>query len=404
MAKGQQTKTNIIDTALHIATHHGLESLSIGGLAEATSMSKSGVFAHFGSREELQISVVREYHHRFEQEVFYPALQAEKGLPRLRAMFGNWMQRTTIELDSGCIYISGAVEFSEREGAVRDAQWKAASIHTYDDHRVAMCFSLAAFNPAGLPVRIEDPKCVAKTYPDYFEALFSLTQNSAVEVPVICVDGPTASGKGTLAAVVAKALGYHFLDSGSLYRVTALAAMQHGLALDATAEQGIVDLLKTLDIRFLEGRVWVNGVDVSDAIRTEEAGMNASKVSVLPAVRHALIDLQHRFRQLPGLVADGRDMGTVIFPDASLKVFLMASAEQRAERRYKQLISKGNSATLADLRADLEARDARDSSRVIAPLKPAQDARLLDNSDLTVEKSLELVLNWWQGQQPFKSV
>lgn len=129
MAKGQQTKTNIIDTALHIATHHGLESLSIGGLAEATSMSKSGVFAHFGSREELQISVVREYHHRFEQEVFYPALQAEKGLPRLRAMFGNWMQRTTIELDSGCLYISGAVEFSEREGAVRDAL--VASFNTW---------------------------------------------------------------------------------------------------------------------------------------------------------------------------------------------------------------------------------------------------------------------------------
>ncbi len=129
MAKGQQTKTNIIDTALHIATHHGLESLSIGGLAEATSMSKSGVFAHFGSREELQISVVREYHHRFEQEVFYPALQAEKGLPRLRAMFGNWMQRTTIEFDSGCIYISGAVEFSEREGAVRDAL--VASFNTW---------------------------------------------------------------------------------------------------------------------------------------------------------------------------------------------------------------------------------------------------------------------------------
>ena len=284
------------------------------------------------------------------------------------------------------------------------AQWRAASIHTYDDHRVAMCFSLAAFNPAGLPVRIEDPKCVAKTYPEYFEALFSLTQNPAVEVPVICVDGPTASGKGTLAAAVAKALGYHFLDSGSLYRVTALAAMQHGLGLEAAAEQRIVGLLKTLDIRFLEGRVWLDGVDVSEAIRTEEAGMNASKVSVMPAVRHALIDVQHRFCQLPGLVADGRDMGTVIFPDASLKVFLTASAEQRAERRYKQLILKGNSTTLADLRADLEARDARDSSRVIAPLKPAQDAKLLDNSDLTVEKSLELVLDWWQGQQPFKSV
>ena len=287
---------------------------------------------------------------------------------------------------------------------VSAAHWKAATIHTYDDHRIAMCFSLAAFNPAQLPVRIEDPKCVAKTYPDYFEALFSLTQNDAVSVPVICVDGPTASGKGTLAAVLAKALGYHFLDSGSLYRVTALAASQQGLGLDATAESAIVDLVKTLDIRFLEGRVLLNGTDVSDAIRTEEAGMNASKVSVLPQVRHALIGLQHRFRQLPGLVADGRDMGTVIFPDAALKVFLTASSEQRAERRYRQLISKGNSATLADLRADLEARDARDSSRAASPLKPAQDARLLDNSDLTVEKSLELVLNWWQGQQPFKSV
>jgi 3-phosphoshikimate 1-carboxyvinyltransferase len=284
------------------------------------------------------------------------------------------------------------------------ADWKAASIHTYDDHRVAMCFSLAAFNPGRLPVRIEDPKCVAKTYPDYFEALFSLSQNAAVTVPVICVDGPTASGKGTLAAVLAKELGYHFLDSGSLYRVTALAALQKGLALDAAAEDAIVELLKSLDIQFTGGRVWVDGVDVSDAIRTEEAGMNASKVSVFPRVRHALIDLQHRFRRLPGLVADGRDMGTIIFPDASLKVFLTASAERRAERRYKQLISKGNSATLTDLRADLEARDTRDSSRAIAPLKPAQDAKLLDNSDLTVEKSLELVLSWWQGQQPFKSV
>lgn len=129
MPKGQQTKAHIVDVALHMATHHGLESLSIGGLAEATGMSKSGVFAHFGSREELQISVVREYHHRFEQEVFYPALQAARGLPRLRAMFANWMQRTTVELDSGCIYISGAVEFSERQGAVHDAL--VASFNTW---------------------------------------------------------------------------------------------------------------------------------------------------------------------------------------------------------------------------------------------------------------------------------
>jgi 3-phosphoshikimate 1-carboxyvinyltransferase len=284
------------------------------------------------------------------------------------------------------------------------AEWKAASIHTYDDHRVAMCFSLAAFNPAGLPIRIEDPKCVAKTYPDYFEALFSLAKTPAQCIPVICVDGPTASGKGTLAAVLAKTLGYHFLDSGSLYRLTALAALQSGLSLEARDEQAIAGMVQGLSIEFTGGRVLLNGADVSDVIRTEEAGMNSSKVSALPQVRLALIDLQHGFRQLPGLVADGRDMGTVIFPEAPLKVFLTASAERRAERRYTQLISKGIAATLDGLRADLEARDARDSNRSAAPLKPAQDALLLDNSDLTIEKSLEVVLNWWQGKQPFSKI
>ena len=294
-----------------------------------------------------------------------------------------------------------------------DAQWTTGSIHTYDDHRVAMCFSLAAFNPAGLPVRIEDPKCVAKTFPDYFEALFSVSQTPMAAIPVICVDGPTASGKGTLAVVLAQQLGYHFLDSGSLYRITALAAIRAGLGLDIASGPAIAELVKTLRIRFAQGRVMLAGQDgvdddheddVSDIIRTEQAGMNASIVSALPPVRDALIALQHSFRQLPGLVADGRDMGTVIFPQAQLKVFLTASAERRAERRYKQLISKGISTTLPSLRADLEARDARDSSRTVAPLKPAGDARLLDNSDLTVEESVELVLNWWQGKQPFGTV
>ena len=282
--------------------------------------------------------------------------------------------------------------------------WKAASIHTYDDHRVAMCFSLAAFNPTGLPVRIEDPKCVAKTFPDYFETLFSVAKTPDASIPVLCVDGPTASGKGTLAVVLAQRLGYHFLDSGSLYRITALAALRAKLGLDATHEAAIAQLAESLKIEFHDGRVLLDREDVSDTIRTEEAGMNASKVSSLPMVRAALIHLQHGFRQLPGLVADGRDMGTVIFPDADLKVFLTASAERRAERRHKQLISKGISATLLSLRADLEARDARDSTRVVAPLKPAQDAELLDNSDLTVEESTNLVLNWWQGKQPFTAV
>ncbi len=280
-------------------------------------------------------------------------------------------------------------------------QWQPASIHTYDDHRVAMCFSLAAFNAAQIPVRIEDPKCVAKTFPDYFEALFSVTQADKPHIPVICIDGPTASGKGTLASRVAQALGYHYLDSGALYRITALAALQAGLQLDTAHENAIADLARTLPVRFEGESVWLGMQDVSDAIRTEEAGMNASKVSVLPQVRTALVALQQSFQRLPGLLADGRDMGTVIFPHAPLKVFLTASAAQRAERRHKQLISKGISTTLDILRADLEARDARDSNRSVAPLKPAQDAFQLDNSQLSIEASVDQVLAWWKAKQTF---
>ena len=283
----------------------------------------------------------------------------------------------------------------------RAQDWKAASIHTYDDHRVAMCFSLAAFNPASVPVRIEDPKCVAKTFPDYFETLFSVAQAAHSRIPVICIDGPTASGKGTVAAAVAHALGYRFLDSGAMYRITALAALRAGLAIDTDHETRIAALARTLPVRFEAGRVWLGTDDATEAIRTEDAGMNASRVSVLPAVRDALVDLQHGFRQLPGLVADGRDMGTVIFPAAQLKVYLTASAACRAERRYKQLISKGITANIADLRDDLEARDARDSSRIVAPLKPAQDALVLDNSTLTIDEAVNQVLVWWQERQPF---
>ena len=279
------------------------------------------------------------------------------------------------------------------------AHWQRASIHTYDDHRVAMCFALAAFNPAGLAVRIEDPQCVAKTFPDYFESLFSLVQ--ARSVPVVCIDGPTASGKGTLAAVLAQRLGYHFLDSGALYRVTGLAARQAGLAPEAPNEAAIAALARALPLQFVGAQVLLAGVDVSEPIRSEAAGMDASRVSALPAVRAALIALQHSFCQLPGLVADGRDMGTVIFPQAPLKVYLTASAEKRAQRRYKQLISKGISTTIDALRADLEARDARDSSRNAAPLKPAPDALLLDNSALSIEESVATVLNWWQSKQGF---
>ena len=278
--------------------------------------------------------------------------------------------------------------------------WKSASIHTYDDHRVAMCFSLAAFNPAQLPIRILDPKCVAKTYPEYFEDLFELASAADIgDIPVICVDGPTASGKGTLAAQVAQRIGYHYLDSGALYRLTAFAASRACVSLEDGA--AVAKIAHSLPVRFSVDRVFLANEDVTDAIRTEEAGMAASKVSVHPEVRQALLSLQQSFRRLPGLVADGRDMGSVVFPDATLKIYLTAGASHRAERRHKQLISKGNSATLHDILQDLEARDARDMSRQTAPLRPAENAKLLDNSHLSIEKSVDVVLGWWQSIRPF---
>ena len=279
--------------------------------------------------------------------------------------------------------------------------WQAAAIHTYDDHRVAMCFALAAFNGANLPVRVLDPQCVAKTFPAYFEVLFSVTSTAPQNIPIITVDGPTASGKGTLASRVAQALGYHFLDSGAVYRATALAAMRAGVRADDEAR--LAQLAMNLDLSFEEGQVRMAGRDVTETLRLEEVGALASEVSAWPLVRAALRTLQASFHRLPGLVADGRDMGTVIFPGADLKVFLTATAATRAERRHKQLISKGISSNIDSLRQELEARDARDQNRATAPLKPAEDAMLLDNSALTVEASMDAVLNAWQQRRPFEA-
>jgi 3-phosphoshikimate 1-carboxyvinyltransferase len=289
-------------------------------------------------------------------------------------------------------------------------KWRAAAIHTYDDHRMAMCLSLAAFNPlsdtpqgAPVPVRILDPKCVGKTFPDYFEALFGVAAAETATIPVITIDGPTASGKGTLAAAVADALGYELLDSGALYRATGLSAQRSAVAPDN--EPGVARVAQFLDLRFGHGpqgsRTWLRGEEISEELRLESTGLLASRVSALPAVRAALHGLQLSFRRAPGLVADGRDMGTVVFPDAQLKVFLTASPATRAERRHKQLISKGIPANIADLRADLEARDARDASRAVAPTKPAEDALLLDNSELSIDESVQQVLGWWQQRRPF---
>jgi len=212
-------------------------------------------------------------------------------------------------------------------------------------------------------------------------------------IPVITIDGPTASGKGTVASRVAAALGFAFLDSGALYRLTALASLEGGL--DLSDEALVAAVATGLDVLFDGERILLGGREVQDAIRQEAVGNAASKIAALPAVRAALVELQHGYRRLPGLVADGRDMGTVIFPEATLKVFLTASAEARADRRYKQLIGKGFPANIGALLQDLKERDARDTGRAVAPLRPAEGAHLLDTSDMTIEQAVAQVLQWW---------
>jgi cytidylate kinase len=214
-------------------------------------------------------------------------------------------------------------------------------------------------------------------------------------VPVIAVDGPAASGKGTVAAGVARALGFHLLDSGSLYRLVGVQALRGGVALDDAPT--LARLAADLDVRFADGAIWLDGEDAGAAIRTEEAGVAASRVAVHPAVRAALLERQRAFRQPPGLVADGRDMGTVVFPDAPVKVFVTASVEERARRRHKQLIEKGISVTLESLLRELQERDARDSARAAAPLKAAADAVILDTTDLTIDAAIAFVLNRYRA-------
>jgi 3-phosphoshikimate 1-carboxyvinyltransferase len=277
----------------------------------------------------------------------------------------------TVEEGDDSIAVSGRLTFAPN-----------ATIDTYDDHRMAMCFSLACLG--GVPVRINDPKCVNKTFPEYFERFAGLV------APVIAIDGPSASGKGTVAARVADKLGFHYLDSGALYRLVALAAMNAGVSL----EDGpvLARLAETLPATFEGGRILLGGVEATEAIRSEECSAGSSKVAAIPAVREALLGRQRAYRLPPGLVAEGRDMGSVVFPEAPLKIFLTASAEARAERRYKQLIEKGMSVSIDTLLRDLRERDARDSARSVAPLQKCADAELLDTTAMTVEEAVERVV------------
>lgn len=227
-----------------------------------------------------------------------------------------------------------------------------------------------------------------------------MSKSAGQSAPVIAIDGPSASGKGTISALVAQALGWHMLDSGALYRLVAYAALKNSVALDDISN--LERMARDLDVKFLvdpetgETDIFLAGEKVNQAIRTEEAGNAASTVAVIPEVRSALLDRQRAFQQLPGLVADGRDMGTVVFPNAQLKVFLTASAEERAKRRYKQLMAKGVSVTLRDLFDEIAERDKRDSQRSTAPLKPAEDAIEVDTTEMTIQEVVGRILELYR--------
>lgn len=229
-----------------------------------------------------------------------------------------------------------------------------------------------------------------------------MAETTASAVPVTTIDGPGGAGKGTISRLLADQLGWHLLDSGALYRLVALEAANRAVALDTEAE--VAKIAASLDVRFDasggEERVWLGGADVTQAIRTEACAQGASVVAVLPAVRAALVERQRSFRQPPGLVADGRDMGTVIFPDAGLKVFLTASVEERARRRHKQLKDKGIDVSLAALSRDMADRDRRDSERSVAPLSPGQDARILDTTGMSIPEVVALMSRWVSERFP----
>jgi 3-phosphoshikimate 1-carboxyvinyltransferase len=315
------------------------------------------------------------------------------GPTQLRGI-GSWKVKETdriLAMANECKKLGVTAEYGDDWIRIHPApQLRPATIETYEDHRVAMAFSLVSFGNA--PVRIDNPGCVAKTFPNYFEVFSDLC---AQAVPVLAIDGPTASGKGTIASLVAMNLGFGYLDSGALYRITALAAQQSGV--DDKDEQALASIATDMELEFLGQTILLDGVNISHAIRAEEVGVLASKIAVFPAVRSALLLRQRDFARLPGLVADGRDMGTVVFPNAQLKIFLTATARARAQRRYKQLIDKGFSANLDSLSADLEARDARDASRAVAPLKPAPGAVVVDSTDLSIDEVVQAVIREWRS-------
>ncbi len=296
------------------------------------------------------------------------------------------------------------VDEADDGAVVHGGRFRGGTVESFGDHRVAMSLAIAGTVADG-DVVVRDVDAVATSFPGFVQCMAAIgveirTTNGAIEsvgIPVIAIDGPSGSGKGTIARRLARALGWHFLDSGALYRLVALSAVRAGVSLEDAA--GLAALARTMDVEFGSDdddneRIWLAGDDVTSAVRDEICGANASAVAQIPAVRAALLERQRAFQRAPGLVADGRDMGTHVFVDAALKVFLTASAGERARRRHKQLKDKGMDVSLAALSRDIEDRDRRDSERSLAPLRPAGDARILDSSGQSIEAVTQTVLDW----------
>lgn len=288
-------------------------------------------------------------------------------------------------------------------GHVSGLRYQATNIESQGDHRIAMSFTVAAIRAQGTMI-IKGAQTVDTSFPGFVALCRSLgmrvqsvTVNQVGLPPVIAIDGPTASGKGTVASLVAEQLGFQYLDSGAIYRVLALAVSQRGLSPDQSDQlPAITELAWRLSVTFQQGLVRLNGEDVSATIRTEQAGEMASRLAAIPDVRQALLQRQRDFRAGQGLVADGRDMGSVVFPDAALKVFLTASAEVRAQRRVAQIESRGLKADYPQIFSDLQARDARDVQRAVAPLKPCEDSKVLDCSQLGIQQVVDQICDWYQ--------
>jgi 3-phosphoshikimate 1-carboxyvinyltransferase/cytidylate kinase len=288
-------------------------------------------------------------------------------------------------------------------GHVQGLRYQATNIESQGDHRIAMSFTVAAIRAQGTMI-IKGAQTVDTSFPGFVALCRSLGMNVQSVMlnqvglpPVIAIDGPTASGKGTVASLVAEKLGFQYLDSGAIYRVLAVAVEQQGLSPEQNDQlPAITELAWRLPVTFQQGLVRLNGEDVSAAIRTEQAGEMASRLAAIPDVRQALLQRQRDFRAGHGLVADGRDMGSVVFPDAALKVFLTASAEVRAQRRVAQIESRGLQADYQQIFSDLQARDARDTQRAVAPLKPCEDSKVLDCSQLGIQQVVDQICDWYQ--------